>query len=219
MVGDGDLLEEGRKYEAPAQAKLKDEIAEINSKLVRLNEARNLGLGDENVANLTKQIKDLTLKKSSKETSLKRLVRAMECNKKNRDRKKKALQQAIKEFPGLQDSMNVKNIGRDEPGRPPLEETYENLHQDILHIATIGAAASDRRREDLFRSVKTLSDLHHALQEMGYQLSRSALYMRLLPKSASSNEGKRHVRTVPVRYTNIQYLLPNSNGFDYVVDW
>ena len=55
---------------------------------------------------------------------------------------------------------------------------------------------------ETFRSVKTLDDLNHALAELGYQISRSALYHRLLPKGVSSTEAKKHVRTVPVRFVS-----------------
>merc|ERR1719186_1364071 len=70
---------------------------------------------------------------------------------------------------------------------------------DILNIATIGAACSDKRREDLFRSIKTLDDLHRELLKMGYRISRSGLYLRLLPRDASTMEGRRHHTTVPVK--------------------
>ena len=184
-----------RKYESPAQLKCQEEISKINERLANLNEARNLGIGEENQANLTKQIRTHQDKKKSLEAKLKNLKARSKASKKFRDKKKEVLKQAIRDYPALQSSVRV----RDTEGRPPLEETYPNLHEDILNIATIGAAASDRRREDLFRSVKTLSDLQKALEDMGYQLSRSALYTRLLPKAENSAEGKRHVRTVPVR--------------------
>ena len=84
-------------------------------------------------------------------------------------------------------------------GRPRIESDQPDLLRDILEIATIGAACSDRRREDLFRTVKTLDDLHKAISDLGYSLSRTALYYRLLPRCSTSVAGKRHVKTVPVR--------------------
>ena len=48
-------------------------------------------------------------------------------------------------------------------------------------------------------SVKTLDDLTDALQEDGFNLSRSGVYLHLLPRYARSKEGKRHVTTVPVK--------------------
>ena len=152
----------------------------------------------------TRPIQDLILvRKKSLNISLKRLKSCAKANKKLREKKKKALKIAIQDFPSLNNSIRV----RDSTGKPPLEETYSNLHQDILKIATIGSAASDRRRADLIRTVKTLDDLHKALEDMNYKISRSALYLRILPKSASTQEGKRHVRTVPVRYFIVLYCI------------
>ena len=34
---------------------------------------------------------------------------------------------------------------------------------------------------------------------MGYTISRSGVYLRLLPKRSTTNEGKRHIVTVPVK--------------------
>lgn len=69
----------------------------------------------------------------------------------------------------------------------------------ILDIAIHGGASDDRRRSSLIRSCRTLDDLHEKLQTLGYTLSRSALYLRLLPKRSETSEGKRHVKTVPVK--------------------
>ena len=52
------------------------------------------------------------------------------------------------------------------------------------------AGTSERIRKNLFRSVKTLDDLHRAISDLGFKISRSALYNRIQPKSQSSNEGK-----------------------------
>ena len=41
--------------------------------------------------------------------------------------------------------------------------------------------------------------MHVALQKEGSILSRQALYLRLIPRRADSHEGKRCVRTVPVK--------------------
>ena len=183
--------------DTPAQTKIKEELNEINSELVKLNEARNLGLGEETSASLTKQIKEKTAKKDSLQKKLKLNELWRKNSQKQRDKKKEALKQASRDYPGLAEKL--KFVQRESTGRPPLEDVYPNIHRDILEIATIGSAASDRRREETIRSVKTLSDLHKALSDMGYQISTSALYNRLIPKGVSVNEAKKHVRTVPVR--------------------
>ena len=159
---------------------------------MKLNEARNLGLGADNCALLTKQIVEVTNKKKTIASKLRTVELTRKRSQKARDKRKRVMEKVKKDFPALAQQLK----SRDMPGRPPLEEEYPNLHRDILEIATIGAATSDKRREDLFRSVKTLSDCHQAIKDLGYKISRSALYDRLLPRSAISAEAKRHVRLV-----------------------
>ena len=64
---------------------------------------------------------------------------------------------------------------------------------------TVGAGADSRRRTDVINSCKKLADLHAAFRKEGYVLRRQALYLRLIPRRVDSQEGKRHVRTVPAK--------------------
>lgn len=194
LEGDNDAA----TRDTPAQTKIKEELEAVNKQLVKLNEARNLGLGEETNAGLVKQIKDETAKKNALQRKLDLTEQWRKNSKRARDKKKTAIKNAEKDFPGLSERVNS-SIYRESTGRPCLEEQYPNLHKDILEIATIGAAASDRRRQETFRSVKTLADLHNALSDLGYKISKRALYQRLLPKGVSATEAKKHVRTVPVR--------------------
>ena len=90
------------------------------------------------------------------------------------------------------------------PGRPRLEAQQPELLEAIVQIAFYGSAAHDRRRDEVIQSVKTLDELTSALLERGFKLSRSGLYLRLLPKNSSSIEGKRHCTTVPVKLIRAQ---------------
>ncbi|CAF0801333.1 unnamed protein product [Didymodactylos carnosus] len=90
----------------------------------------------------------------------------------------------------------------DEPHRPPLEAGQTALHQTILEMTTPHASADDRRRTETLCSIKTLDDLCNELNKRGFQLSRSATYLRLLPTQlflpAAFDFRKRHVHTVSV---------------------
>ena len=193
-VEEGDSL--SRDYDTPAQNKLRNELASIDLRLASLNEARNLGIGEENVARITKQISEFREKRKAVSNQLSRLKSCAQSQKKYRDKTKRKIAKAVEQYPALASQITL----RDGPGQPPLEDVYPDMHQVLLEIATVGAAASDRRRADLFRTVKTLDDLHKALTELGYSLSRSALHLRLIPRNASTREGKRHVNTVPIKY-------------------
>ena len=50
-------------------------------------------------------------------------------------------------------------------------------------------------------AVATLDDLLSELKNLGFLLSRSATYLRLLPGRGNTSEGYRHVQTVPVKLT------------------
>ncbi|CAG9563483.1 unnamed protein product [Danaus chrysippus] len=88
---------------------------------------------------------------------------------------------------------------RDTFGRPRIEETQSGLLGVIKDLAVFGGAADDRRRTEAIRCCKTLDDLQAELCKLGYTISRSGLYLRLLPRRVNTEEGKRHVVTVPVK--------------------
>jgi hypothetical protein len=73
-----------------------------------------------------------------------------------------------------------------------------------MEIATVGSACGEKRREDVFRTVKSLDDLTNAVHSLGYQVSRGSLYLRLLPRSQSTIQGKKHVQTLPVKLVRPQ---------------
>ena len=93
----------------------------------------------------------------------------------------------------------LKKFTRESVGRPPLEDTFPDLRQAIIDLATAGAGADARRRTNLLDACQTLDDLSGGLNALGYNLSRSALYLRLVPRRADNKHGKQHVRTVPVK--------------------
>ena len=59
--------------------------------------------------------------------------------------------------------------------------------------------ADRRRRSEVLRTYLRLDDLHSALIEKRFTISRSVTHLKLMPKRSSSTEGKRHIETVPVR--------------------
>lgn len=78
------------------------------------------------------------------------------------------------------------------------------LLKTIVDIAMYGSASHEKRQSDVYRSIKTLSELTEQLRRDGFKISRSAVYLRLLPRCSSSLEGKRHIVTVPVRLIRAQ---------------
>lgn len=103
----------------------------------------------------------------------------------------------------LPEATNLLKV-RNEGGRPRLEADQSGLLQAICDVALHSGSADDRRRSEAIRACKTLDDLHEELKSMGYNLSRSSVYLRLLPRGSVSAEGKRHVVTVPVKLCRAQ---------------
>ena len=98
---------------------------------------------------------------------------------------------------------------RNKPGKPRLEVDQPLLLKAIIDIAVRGSAAHEKRQADIYRSIKTLDDLTQQLKNDGFNMSRSGVYIRLLPKRSTSIEGKRHVSTVPVNNYN-SYVLQST---------
>lgn len=93
---------------------------------------------------------------------------------------------------------------RGKQGRPRLEDDQPELLKQIISIATYASASHARRNDESYRSVKTLNELTEKLKQDGFNLSRSGTYLRLIPKRMSSQEGKLHVKTVPVKLLRSQ---------------
>jgi hypothetical protein len=64
------------------------------------------------------------------------------------------------------------------PGRPSAESVFPGLHQAIMDIVDATACADGRRRTEVLQSCRTLDDLAGRLFEMGFELSRTAVYLR-----------------------------------------
>ena len=92
-------------------------------------------------------------------------------------------------------------FNRKENGRPQIEYDQPELLSTIAKIVEASSATDDRCRMECLRTVTTLDDLHSELKSLGFSVSRSATYLRLLPSRGSTSEGYRHVQTVPVKLT------------------
>jgi len=81
----------------------------------------------------------------------------------------------------------------------------------MIDIAMIGCSADERRRSTAINTCRTLDDLNQALLDKGFRLSRSATYLRLIPRRANTTEGKLHVKTVPVKLAKPQNSLSKEH--------
>ncbi|GBL99358.1 hypothetical protein AVEN_206775-1 [Araneus ventricosus] len=119
-----------------------------------------------------------------------------------RDRKraeKKKLAEPCEAHPHVKEALKI----REKCGRPRLEADQPELLKAIVDIAIHGSAAHENRHSDVYHSIKTLDELTAQLKLDGFSVSRSGVYLRLLPKRSSTLEGKR-VLTAPVKLIHAQ---------------
>lgn len=187
-----------KEVPAPKQQELQKELSQVKSDLVVLDGKRDMNM----------MTPDDHKEMSKKKQMLKDLGKKLTARKKATERQRKL---RLKRKRAMDDpKIRKKLCGKEEgicgrPRKPNSTDTAEDeLLKTITAIAITGSASDDRRRTEMIRTVKTLDDLTDELQKRGYELSRSAVYLRLLPRKSLSIEGKRHVKTAPVRLIRAQ---------------
>lgn len=179
-----------RKYSTPAQDNIKNEIAVLEKEINLLNLMKHSLNSDGNEQGKINKLQ-------SKIEALRKKLKAMELHTASNKKYRETIKQKLMEKPSTDGSQTTKISNL--PGRPRLENNQPELLKTIADVAMFGASAEERRRCEVVRSCRSLDDLHEVLKELGYSLSRTALYLRLLPKRSNSIEGKRHVSTVAVK--------------------
>lgn len=158
---------------------------------------QNSGLGTEANDKLIEKLKtELKAEKVKLTTKVKDATR----QKNYRAHQKRKIEEIKSTFPEAAKILNQKST----PGRPCIEDNQPDFLKTIIDLATYGSGADDRRRTEMIRTCKTLDDVHDQLLKDGFKVSRSALYLRFVPRRSDSFEGKRHVKTVPVRLIKAQ---------------
>jgi hypothetical protein len=188
--------------ERPVEERLTKQINELNDDLVKLNDAKNLKLVDNNL--IKNQISDARKLLEKAKKKLKRLKYDRIKKVEYRQKQKRLMKKIAERNPEYAEAL--KPFIHEQIGRPRIESEQPLLLKTIMDIAIIGSSTDERRRSEMMRSCKTLDDLTESLKERGFNISRTATYLRLLPRRSLSNEGKRHVHTVPVRLKKPEYV-------------
>ncbi|KAJ8868133.1 hypothetical protein PR048_031942, partial [Dryococelus australis] len=122
---------------------------------------------------------------------------------KHRENKKQKIIELCSKNPDAAKSLTP----RAGPGHPRLEEEQSELLKAVVDLAMFGASAEERHLCEIVRSVHTLSELTDKLIQLGFNISRSATYIRLLPRRTATREAKRHVVTVPVKLSRPEAVI------------
>ena len=184
----GDLEKEQStttNFKAPVQVKITQEINDTSEKLTKLYSLKSSGLITNDSAN---SINELEKKKKKLESKLHVLKHDQQRKRTKRSDFKTVIHQLVDKYPDVADTL--KRFKRVDPFRPKLEVDQPALLETIIDIASSSAAADNRRQTDLLRSIKTLDDLSEELLNRGFSISRSATYLRLIPRRSNTSEGK-----------------------------
>lgn len=160
---------------------------------------KHAGLANENIK---RQINQTKWELKSNKQQLNRLLNDAERQRKRRIKRKQLISDLSKD--SHENANKLRRDNHQNPGRPPLHDSFPELHHAIVKIATAGAGADFGRRTDILNACLTLDDLRNTLLKDGYELSRQSLYLRLIPKRKDSVERKRHVTTVPVKLRKVR---------------
>ena len=174
---------------SPKQNEIQCKLALTNDILVALYHKRSMGLLSENDG---KELKKNQVILSSLKKDMKKCLQNV-----MRQKKHRTMTQA--KLKSLKHESSQMSSSTDNSISQQSKSDNELLCEAITLIALSGSAAHERRRSDIVRSVKTLDQLTIALQKEGFDLKRGSVYLRLLPRNASTKEGKRHILTAPVK--------------------
>ncbi|XP_065648784.1 uncharacterized protein LOC124808903 isoform X2 [Hydra vulgaris] len=183
---------ETKKAKTHVQDKIKAEIIVLNQEIVAMKSRKRSGLWtdakEETIKKKKANVQELT-------SNLNSLIGNMKSKQRSRAEKKTVMNQVFANHPEVKKALKV----RDGIGHPTIEVEQSEILRVIIQLAEHGSAAHEKRQSEVYRSLKSLDELGAELEKRGYNLSRSVLYTRLLPKRSDSLEGKRHVHTVPVK--------------------
>uniref|UniRef100_UPI00358F8CD5 uncharacterized protein n=1 Tax=Myxine glutinosa TaxID=7769 RepID=UPI00358F8CD5 len=186
--------EKEKPFPAPKQEKLRTAVCDKQDYVNYLYKRKGQGLLTE------AECQDL----KKKQRELDALKSDLQKCKKNQERQQRYRDNFKRKLDNLIDKDTRKQLKRKMVGRPSIVKDENLLHKTIVDIAIGGSAANKRCCSEVIRTVKTLDDLTCSLKKRGFQLSRSSVYLRLLPRNSETREGKRHCQTVPVKLMRAQ---------------
>lgn len=184
-------------FDRPAQKVIRAEIDLLNADMVGLIKRKQVGMLS---SDQEKDLQQKITKTNFLRKKLNRKIGDVRRSRKHRQKRRQNLRKFIEEHPETMNALQIQSS----VGRPRVEVSQPLLLQVTADIALFGSAAHERRQSDMIRSIKTLNELTKEVQNRGFVISRSALYLRLIPRRSTSIEGLRHVATCPVKLIRAQ---------------
>ena len=101
--------------------------------------------------------------------------------KKGGEKKKKKMDALCSKFPEIKAQLSQKTVGR-----PSIVSQQPELLKAIVEIGTFSSGAEERRRDERLNTCQMLDELTEELKRRGYAISRSGMYLHLLPRDTTT---------------------------------
>ena len=123
---------------------------------------------------------------------MKRLKSLVKSQQNLREKRKQVVKELARDHPEIE-KLEIKKT----PSQPNFESQVEGLHAIIFSIVVPESVADERRRTEIFNSLRSLDDLNLALEKKGCNLSRTANCCRLLHANVRHKDGKSSCEALP----------------------
>ncbi|XP_033217552.1 uncharacterized protein LOC117173210 [Belonocnema kinseyi] len=174
----------------PVQDEISKKIASLRVDLLTVIQKQEAGLDSDSLGNEIKKLKAEISKNKGNLDSLKNNARRQ---KQFKDQRKNALKRVCENHPDIAEkTLKI----HETTGRPRLEVNQPDLMKTIIQLATFGASAEEKSGSEALNSCRTLPELCEELKIFGYNISKSAAYLRLLPRNSKTIEGRKHVKNI-----------------------
>ncbi|CAF2717357.1 unnamed protein product [Rotaria sp. Silwood2] len=192
---------DSEKVKTPAQESVLKDLNEISQRIANLIQVKSMGLL---TAENQRTLKKLIEQKQKRTTDLKRLQSKQRASTRYREKQKRQVEKLCASNPQVAVELSKAFRPAATATRIQFESDCPNLVQIIAEIACIGGVSDDNKGKRRL----SLDSLKDAIKERGYEIRKSSLYYRLMPQRALSQDGKKHVLTVPVRLRKMQGIEP-----------
>ena len=156
----------------------------FESKISTLSGLKESGLAT--VGNIS-HLKDSRDELKKAQQKLKSLIADAKKHRKRRAEKKQVITELASQ--SITNASKLRTFMHSSAGGPPLENTYPQLYEAIVQLATAGAGADSCRRIDILNACKTLDDLRAALLKEGYTSSRQAFTFAISKEELTQLKG------------------------------
>ena len=144
--------------EKPTQEKLKSEIASLNEQITKFSDfVRTVCEGIS--VDHKKQLEGLQQEKKLKEKKQTRKIIEAKSAQNSRLKNAKDAEDFRKDHPDVAGKLSKLEMRAGVPARRPIEEEQPELHNAIMFIVTPDAGAYERRRTEVFNTVRTLESV------------------------------------------------------------